>query len=71
MTLESKENFSLYKKVAKVYGAYTCKECGMEQTLLDAYMNWCYANTQLEQPDEKLMDWLYEKCEELDICNTI
>ena len=50
MTMESKENFSLYKKVAKVYGAYTCKECGMEQTLLDAYMNWCYANTQLTQP---------------------
>lgn len=23
-------------------------------------MNWCYANTQLTQLDEKLMDWLYE-----------
>lgn len=66
MTLESRDNFSLYKKVKKLYGQYNCEACGTEQTLLDAYMNWRYANTQLEQPDEALLEWLYEKSEEID-----
>lgn len=60
MTLESKENFGVYKKVAKTFGVYTCKQCGQEQVLLDSYMAWCYENTDLDCPDKELLEWLYE-----------
>lgn len=62
MTLESKDNFSLYKKVAQVFGFITCEECGEEQTFLDAYMAWCYENTYLKCTDEQLLEWLYQEC---------
>ncbi len=60
MTLESKDNFGLYKKVTKTFGVYTCKQCGQEQVLLDSYMAWCYENTDLNRPDKELLEWLYE-----------
>lgn len=60
MTLESKDNFELYKKVAKTFGVYTCKQCGQEQVLLDSYLAWCYENTELNCPDKELLEWLYE-----------
>lgn len=64
MTLESKDNFPVYKKVAKVYGMFTCEACGKEQTVLDAYLAWCYKNTYLSCPDERLLEWLYQECHE-------
>ena len=63
MTSKAKENFSLYKKVAKLFGLITCEECVQEQTLLDAYLAWCYENTYLNYPDEKLLEWLYQECQ--------
>lgn len=60
MTLESKDNFGLYKKVTKTFGVYTCKQCGQEQVLLDSYMAWCYENTDLNRPNKELLEWLYE-----------
>lgn len=61
MTQESKDNFELYKKVSKLFHVYTCQQCGQEISLLDAYMAWCYENTEQCPPNKELLEWLYEK----------
>lgn len=66
MTQESKDNFGLYKKVSKLFHVYTCEQCGQEMVLLEAYMEWCYENTDQCRPNKELLEWLYETGKEIE-----
>lgn len=66
MTQESKDNFGLYKKVSKLFHVFTCEQCGQEMFLLDAYMEWCYKNTDQCRPNKELLEWLFETGKTID-----
>lgn len=66
LTKKSKKNFAIYKMISKLYKYRTCEHCGEKETFLNAYMNWWYENTEWKRPDKKLLEWLFQKVQEIE-----